>query len=144
MAPGLAHSSNMENILKELQHVCSGTSDWFVPEPYQKSVQSDILSAIRRFKNVVSWKEFWGVQNQSTKTDLDELNEENEESRFMSTGLNPGLKPTFDLETAKHGSDNLEGFLTAVRKTLLKEAFRRQHFERQTRKPEKYTKSFKN
>ena len=37
-------------------------------------------------------------------------------SRFKATGLNTSLKPTFGLKTAKHGSDNLEGFLTAVEK----------------------------
>ena len=111
MAQGLAHASNMENIRKEVQHVFSGISDRFVSEPYQKSVQSNILIAIRRFKNVVRWKEFWRDQKQSTKT---ELNEENEGSRFMATGLNTGLKPTFGLNTAKHGSKNIEGFLTAV------------------------------
>ena len=111
MAQGLAHASNMENIRKEVQHVFSGISDRFVSEPSQKSVQSNILIAIRRFKNVVRWKEFWRDQKQSTET---ELNEENEGSRFMATGLNTGLKPTFGLNTAKHGSKNIEGFLTAV------------------------------
>ena len=48
----------------------------------------------------------------------------------MATGLNTGLKPTFWVNTAKHESDNLEGFLTAVVKTLLKEAFKHQRFER--------------
>ena len=39
----------------------------------------------------------------------------------------------------KHGSDNMEGFLTAVEKTLLKEAFKRRRFERQnTKKKEIY------
>ena len=41
----------------------------------------------------------------------------------MATGLSTGLKPIFGLKTAKHGSGNIEGFLTAVGKTLLKEAF---------------------
>ena len=52
----------------------------------------------------------------------------------MTTGLNTGLKPTFGVKTAKHGSDNLEGFLIAVGKTLLKEAFKHRHFEHQNRK----------
>ena len=52
----------------------------------------------------------------------------------MATGLNTGLKPTFGVKTAKHGSDNLEGFLTEVGKTLLKEAFKRRRFDRQNRK----------
>ena len=51
----------------------------------------------------------------------------------MATGLNTGLKPTFGLKTAKHGSDNLEGFLTAVEKTLLEEALKRRRFDRQNR-----------
>ena len=38
------------------------------------------------------------------------------------------------MNTAKHGSDNLEGFLIAVGKTLLKEAFKRRRFDRQNRK----------
>ena len=52
----------------------------------------------------------------------------------MTTGLNTGLKPTFGIKTAKHGSDNLEGFLTALEKILLKEAFKRRRFERPNRK----------
>ena len=52
----------------------------------------------------------------------------------MATGLNTGLKPTFVVKTVKHVSDNLEGFLTAVGKTLLREAFKRQRFDRQNRK----------
>ena len=52
----------------------------------------------------------------------------------MATGLNTGLKPKFGVKTAKHGSDNLEGFFTAVEKTLLKEAFKRRRFDRQNRK----------
>ena len=47
----------------------------------------------------------------------------------MATGLNTGLKPTFGIKTVNHGSDNLEGLLTALGKTLLKEAFKRRRFE---------------
>ena len=68
----------------------------------------------------------------STETEVNEVIEEN--SRFMSTGLNTGLKPKFGIKTAKHGSDNLEGFLTTMVKTLRKEAFKRQRFERPNRK----------
>ena len=49
----------------------------------------------------------------------------------MATGLNTGLKPTFGVNAAKHGSDNLEGFLTPVGKNLLKEAFKHRRFELQ-------------
>ena len=52
----------------------------------------------------------------------------------MATGLNTSLKHTFGVKTAKHGSDNLEGFLTAFGKTLLKEDFKRRRFERKNRK----------
>ena len=76
MAQGLAHASNMENLGKEVQCVCSGTSDWFIPEPPQKYVQAYILIAMRIFKNVVEWKEFWCDQKQSTATRINELNEE--------------------------------------------------------------------
>ena len=64
MAQGLVHASNMENLREGVQHVCSGTSDLFVAEPSQKSVQADILIIIRRFKNVIRWKEFWRNQKQ--------------------------------------------------------------------------------
>ena len=114
MAQGLAHASNIENLREEVQHVCSGTSDRFVPEPSQKAVQADILNAIRRFKNVVRWKEFWRDQKKSTETELYVVIEEN--SRFMTTGLNTVLKPTFGVKTSKHGYDNLKGFLTAAEK----------------------------
>ena len=33
----------------------------------------------------------------------------------MATGLKTGLKPTFGIKKVKHGSDNLEGFLTPVK-----------------------------
>ena len=49
------------------------------------------MIAIRHFKNLVWWTEFWRDQKQSIAT---ELNEENEGSTFMATGLNTGLKPT--------------------------------------------------
>ena len=55
----------------------------------------------------------------------------------MATGLNTGLKPTFGIKTAKHGYDNLEVFLKAVGKTFLKEAFKRQRFERPNKKASK-------
>ena len=132
MAQGLAHASNMENLCKEVQRVFSGNSDHFVPEPPQKSVQADILIAIRRFKNMVRWKEIWCDQKQSTKTEVSQVIEEN--SRFMTTGINTRWKPTFGVKTAKHGSDNLKGFLTAVEKTLIKESFKHRRFERPNRK----------
>ena len=83
---------------------------------------------------MVRWKEFWRDQKQSTEMELQDVNEEEEDSRFKATGLNTGLKPTFGFKTVKHGLDNLEGFLTAVEKTLLKEAFKRRRFERQNTK----------
>ena len=52
----------------------------------------------------------------------------------MATSLSTGLKPIFGLKTAKRGSENLKGFLKAVGKTLLKEAFRCQHLERPNKK----------
>ena len=56
----------------------------------------------------------FGAIKQSTETELNEVIKEN--YRFMATGLNTGLKPTFGVKTAKQGSDNLEGFLTTVEK----------------------------
>ena len=53
MAQGIAHASNLKNHHKDVQRVCSGTLDYFVPEPSQKYVQADLLIALRRFKNVV-------------------------------------------------------------------------------------------
>ena len=76
---------------------------------------------------MVSWKKFWRDQKQSTEPEA--IEEIEEEYRFTATSLNIGLKPTFGVETAKHISDNLEGLLTAVGKTLLKEAFKRRRFE---------------
>ena len=70
---------------------------------------------------------------QSTETELNDLNEE-EESRFMATGLNIGLRPTFGIKIAKYGSDNIEGFLTVVGKKLVKEAFKLRRFERRNNK----------
>ena len=52
---------------------------------------------------MVRWKEFWRDQNKSTKTELNELNEDTKESRFMATGLNTGLKPTFGIKNAENG-----------------------------------------
>ena len=81
---------------------------------------------------MVRRKEFWRDQKQSAKTDVNEEIEEN--PRFMATGLNTGLKPTFGIKAEKHGSDNLRGFLTAVGKTILKEAFKRRRVERPNRR----------
>ena len=100
MSQELAHASNMENLREEVQRVCSGTLDQFSPEPSRKSVHADILFAMRRFKNVVGWKEFWRVQKQSTKTEVNEVTEEN--FRSMNTGRNTGLKPAFGIKIVKH------------------------------------------
>ena len=81
----------MENICEEVQRVCSGTSDRFVPEPSQKYVQYDLLIAIRIFKNVFWWKEFWRDQKQS----IENYFFEGYETRFRGDGLNNGLNPTF-------------------------------------------------
>ena len=70
---------------------------------------------------MVMWKEFWRNQNKSTNNEL--LKEEGD-TIFKATSLSTGLKPKFGLNTAKYGSDNLECFLTAVLKNLLKEDFR--------------------
>ena len=45
---------------------------------------------------MVRRKEFWRDQNQSTETELQEVNKEEEDSRFKATGLNTGLKPKFE------------------------------------------------
>ena len=110
MSQGFANASHRENLLEEVQHLCSGTSDRLVQEPTQRSVQADMLIAIRHFKNLVRRKELWCKKKQSTKT---ELNEEIGESRFMASGLSTGLKTMFFLKTDKHRFDNIEGFLTA-------------------------------
>ena len=73
MAQGLAHASNVKNLRQEVQRICSGTSDRFVPEPSRKAVQADILIVIRIFKNVVRWKEFWRDQKQSTEPEENEI-----------------------------------------------------------------------
>ena len=67
MAQGIYRASNIENIHKEVQHICVGTLDQFVPEPPKKYVQTDLIISLRRFKNVFWWKEFWQGQKQETK-----------------------------------------------------------------------------
>ena len=96
---------------------------------------------MRRFNNVVRWKEFWHDQKQSTKT---ELNEENEESRVMATSLSTGLKPMFGLKTAKHGSKNLKVFLTAVERLSPWRLSDADVLSARTKKTEKSTKPFIN
>ena len=60
----------------------------------------------------------FGAIKKSTETKLNEVTEV-ENSRYKATGLNTGLNPTFVNKTAKNGSDNLGGFLTAVKKNQL-------------------------
>ena len=57
-------------------------------------------------------------QKKSTESEVNDVIEE--EYRFVATGLNTGLKPTFGVKTAKHGPDKLEGFLTAGEKPSLR------------------------
>ena len=85
---------------------------------------------------------FWGDQKQSTETEVNEVIEEN--SRFMTTGLNTGLKPTFGVKTAKHRSDTLEGFLTAVEKSSPRRLLNANVLNAQTVKQVKFTMSFRN
>ena len=62
----------------------------------------------------------------------------------MDTGLSTGLNPTFGIKIEKHGYENLEGFLTAVGKPSSRRICDASASNAQTRKPEKYTKSFRN
>ena len=91
---------------------------------------------------MVRWKEFWRGQKQSTETELNELNEE-ENSIFMATGLNTCLNPTFGIKAVKHGSDNLEGFLTAVEKTSSRRLSNAEVSNARTGRQVKSTKFFK-
>ena len=125
MDQGIAHASNMENIHKEVQDICSGISDRFIPEPSQKYSQNDLIGAPRRFNNVVWWEELWQYQKKSTE------NESSEEidARLNYKGLNTGLKTTFGFNTAMHGSDNLKSFLSVVDSTPIKEYTQLRRFE---------------
>ena len=73
------------------------------------------------------------LPKQSTKTEVNELNEETNAS-LMATCINTGLKLTFVIKTSKHGSNNLEDFLIAVKKHFLKESCKRRCFEHQNNK----------
>ena len=79
---------------------------------------------------MVWWKEFWRYQKQSTDNEIPE----EYETRFKATSLNTDRKPKFGLKTAKHSSDNIKVFLTAVERTLLKEEFLCQRFIRPNKK----------
>ena len=67
MDQGLVHASNMKKICKDIQLICNGTSDWFVPESSQKYVQADVLFAIRSFKMWSSGKDFGATKNNKPK-----------------------------------------------------------------------------
>ena len=62
----------------------------------------------------------------------------------MATGLNTGLNPICGIKTLKDGSENLEGFLTAVGKTSSKRLSDADASNARTIKPEKSTKYFRN
>ena len=64
--------------------------------------------------------------------------------RFMATGLNTGLKPTFGVNKVKHGSDNLEDFLTALEKPSSRRLLNADVLTARTGKKLKSTTSFKN
>ena len=62
----------------------------------------------------------------------------------MATGLNTGLKTTFGIKIAKHGYDNLEGFLTVVEKASSRRLLNADVLSTQTGKQVKFTMSFRN
>ena len=70
-----------------------------------------------------------------------ELNEEDEDSRFMATGLSTGLKPRIGFKTTKHGSNNIKGFLTEIGKPSLRRISNVDVLNTWKIKPAKYTKS---
>ena len=90
---------------------------------------------------MVRWKEFWRDQKKSTEPKANEKIEE--ESRFMATGLNTGLNLTFGVKAEKHGSDNLEGFLTAVEKSSSRRFLNADVLNARIEKQLKSTTSFK-
>ena len=90
---------------------------------------------------MVRWKSFWHDKKKSTETEVNEVIEEN--YRFMTTGLNTALKPKFGIKTVKHGSDNLEGFLTAVENPSSKRILNADVSDDRTEKQVKYTMSLR-
>ena len=62
-------------------------------------------------------------------TEIENELPEAEDTIFKAADLNTGLKTTVGLKTVNNVSNNIEGFMTAVEKTLLKEAFRRKRFK---------------
>ena len=91
---------------------------------------------------MVRWKGLWRDQKQSTEPEVNEFIEQN--SRFITIGINNGLKPKIGVNTVKHGYDNIEGFLTAVGKPSSRRILNANVLNAQTRKQVKFTTSFNN
>ena len=48
-----------EDLLTEVQRICNGTSDKFVPTPTVESITENVLVGLKKFVNRVRWKDFW-------------------------------------------------------------------------------------
>eukprot|EP00957_Ditylum_brightwellii_P087759 6682722-Ditylum_brightwellii.AAC.1 len=95
----------------------------------------NLLQALKRFKNSVSWKEFWHLKwikeslakgkklsIEESKDDLEEVEDDDDDTAVDEAnfeGLGTGLRPVEKLKRAPKGSEDLERFLHRLETTLL-------------------------
>jgi GIY-YIG catalytic domain len=120
---------DLSSLEDEVQSLVGGTSEKFVPQPSRDDVISDIVNGLRRFKDVVRWKDFHRLQHEekekrwSINNNIDNLKFELNNDDNTSKGLKTGLKATKVNLSAPRASEKVETFLHTLETTLLDQAF---------------------
>ena len=119
----------VREIGEEVQMVTSEISEKFVPLPKRDNSLGDLLVGLKRFRNVVRWKEFFLNQQKEneektseSENDLLSNAEVIQEEKEFPRSLGTNLKPTI-CKQAPIGSNNLESFLSEVESTLINQVY---------------------
>ena len=121
---------------KTVQMVTSGISEKFVPMPNRKNLLGNLLVGLKRFRNVVRWKEFILLKlkendnkdknstiTNSEMNDLETNCISNQERKEFPNSLRTNLKPSNTFNQAPVGSNMLENFLKEVKNTLIDQVY---------------------
>ena len=117
---------NNPSIKEEVQHITRETSEKYIAQPSRRQVLADLLIGLKRFRNVVRWKEFFllekvkklKAQNLSPTSTINDFNFDEEEKIVEDEGLNTKLQSKF-IKSAPKGTDGTEAFLRETERTLL-------------------------
>ena len=122
-------SNGSMDLEEEVQCLVGGTSEKYVPQPKWEDILTDVVQAMRKFKQDVRWKDFHRQDKEEQERREKQMQKgkggakkkEKKTKICSEEGMKTGLKPVTINLTAPRASELVEGFITQLQRTLLKQ-----------------------